>query len=370
MTESQLEIQIIGALTAAACALPGVFLVLRRMAMLTDAISHAILLGIVLAFFVVENLNSPLLIVGAALAGLLTVSLVEALERTGRVREDAATGIVFPLLFGLGVILISRYAGNVHLDLDAVLLGELAYAPFNRLEIGGVDLGPQALWVMLALILLNGLLILLLYKELKLATFDPALAATLGLMPGLVHYLLMASVSVTTVGAFQTAGAILVVAFIVGPPATAYLLTNRLGTMLLLSMAIGAVAAVTGYWLAYLIDSSIAGAMAVMIGLLFLVALLLSPEQGVIAGIRRRGRQAREFTQTMLVIHLFQHEGRPEASRENRVSHLSEHLRWTPELAQRVVALAERNGLVRSEAGTLSLTDRGRSRAREGIAGT
>jgi manganese/zinc/iron transport system permease protein len=184
MTSSQLEIQIIGALTAAACALPGVFLILRRMAMLTDAIGHAILLGIVLAFFVVSNLSSPLLIVGAALAGLLTVSLVEALERTGRVREDAATGITFPLLFGLGVILISRYAGNVHLDVDAVLLGELAYAPFNRVELFGADLGPQALWVMLALLVMNGALVSLLYKELRSAPSTPAWRRPSGWRPG------------------------------------------------------------------------------------------------------------------------------------------------------------------------------------------
>ncbi|MEA2510996.1 MAG: manganese/zinc/iron transport system permease protein, partial [Thermomicrobiales bacterium] len=130
MTDSQIEIQLIAAVTAAACALPGVFLVLRRMAMMSDAISHSILLGIVLAFFATENLNSPLLVVGAALTGVATVSLVEVLNRTGLVREDAAIGLVFPLLFSVGVILVSRYAGSVHLDIDAVLLGELAFAPF------------------------------------------------------------------------------------------------------------------------------------------------------------------------------------------------------------------------------------------------
>ena len=370
MTSSQLEIQIIGALTAAACALPGVFLILRRMAMLTDAIGHAILLGIVLAFFVVSNLSSPLLIVGAALAGLLTVSLVEGLERTGRIREDAATGITFPLLFGLGVILISRYAGNVHLDVDAVLLGELAYAPFNRVELFGADLGPQALWVMLALLAMNGALISLLYKELKIGTFDAGLAATLGLAPGLVHYLLMASVSMTTVGAFQTAGAILIVSFIVGPPATAYLLTDKLHVMLLLATGIGAVSAVAGYWLAYLLDASIAGSMAVMIGLVFLGAVLLAPEQGVIAGVRRRASQAREFAETMLVIHLFNHEHSAEESRENRVVHLNEHLRWTPEHAREVVDLAVQDGLVRLREDLLELTEAGRSRARDGMAMT
>jgi manganese/zinc/iron transport system permease protein len=368
MTQSQLDIQLIGAVTAAACAIPGVFLILRRMAMLTDAIGHAVLFGIVVAFFAVENLNSPLLIVGAALAGLLTVSLVELLERSGRVRADAATGIVFPLLFGIGVIAVSKYAESVHLDVDAVLLGELAFAPFSRLEIGGTDLGPQALWVMLAVLTLNVIFVTLFYKELKLATFDSALAATLGFAPGLVHYLLMTSVSITTVGAFQAAGAVLIVAFIVGPPATAFLLTRNLGRMLVLAVSIGAGSAVLGYWVAYLIDSSIAGAMAMTIGAVFLVTLLLSPDQGVVASARRRLRQRWEFAQTMLVIHLFQHEGLPEEAVENRREHLHEHLQWTEERARDVVARAERSGLITASNGSLHLTPTGRARAREGIA--
>jgi len=368
VTQSQLDIQLIGAVTAMACALPGVFLILRRMAMLTDAIGHAILFGIVVAFFAVENLNSPLLIVGAALAGLLTVSLVELLERTGRVRSDAATGIVFPLLFGIGVILVSKYADSVHLDTDSVLLGEIAFAPFTRFELAGVDIGPQALWVMLAILALNAIFVTLFYKELKIATFDSALATTLGLMPATVHYLLMTSVSITTVGAFQTAGAVLIVAFIVGPPATAFLLTRNLGWMLVLAMGIGAFSAVLGYWVAYAIDSSIAGSMAVTIGFVFLMAMLFSPDQGVLASARRRVRQKWEFAQTMLVIHLFNHEGLPEAEVENRAAHLHEHLHWNAERLREVVSRAERSGLVVEKNGLLDLTDAGRNRAAESIA--
>jgi manganese/zinc/iron transport system permease protein len=368
MTQSQLDIQLIGAVTAMACAIPGVFLILRRMAMLTDAIGHAILFGIVVAFFAVENLNSPLLIVGAALAGLLTVSLVELLERTGRVRSDAATGIVFPLLFGIGVILVSKYAESVHLDTDSVLLGEIAFAPFTRLEVGGVDLGPQALWVMLAILALNTIFVTLFYKELKIATFDSALASTLGLMPGLVHYLLMTSVSITTVGAFQTAGAVLIVAFIVGPPSTAFLLTRNLARMLVLAVAIGAISAVLGYWMAYLIDTSIAGAMAMTIGVVFVLALLFSPDQGVLASARRRVRQRWEFAQTMLVIHLFTHAGLPEETVENRAADLHEHLHWSPERVAEVIERARRGGLITERNGLLDLTDRGRARAADGIA--
>ena len=140
---ASLEIQLIAIVVAVACALPGVFLVLRQMAMLSDAISHAILPGIVLVFFLTEDLGSPFLILGAAAAGVLTVALVELLRKTGLLKEDAAIGIVFPALFSVGVVLIAQYAGDVHLDVDAVLLGELAFAPFDRISLGDLDLGPK-----------------------------------------------------------------------------------------------------------------------------------------------------------------------------------------------------------------------------------
>ncbi|MCB0293484.1 MAG: metal ABC transporter permease, partial [Calditrichaeota bacterium] len=135
MNSAQLEIQLIASIVAVACALPGVYLVLRRMAMMSDAISHTVLLGIVIAFFITKSITSPLLLIGAALMGVVTVSLVELLNRTKLVREDAAIGLVFPAIFSIAVILISRFAGDVHLDTDAVLLGELAFAPFNRLRL-------------------------------------------------------------------------------------------------------------------------------------------------------------------------------------------------------------------------------------------
>ena len=162
----EVEIQLVASVVAVACALPGVFLVLRRMALMSDAISHSILLGIVLAFFVVEDLASPFLIAAAAATGLVTVGLVELLNGTRLVRQDAAIGLVFPALFSVGVILIARHAGNVHLDVDAVLLGELVFAPFERFEVGHHDLGPRSLWVMSGILLLNALFLLcLLYTS-------------------------------------------------------------------------------------------------------------------------------------------------------------------------------------------------------------
>ena len=365
MTTPQLEIQAIAAVVAAACALPGVFLVLRRMALISDAVSHALLPGIVLAFFVVEDLTSPLLVVGAASTGLVTVVLVELLKRTELVREDAAIGLVFPVLFSIGVILITRFADDVHLDVDAVLLGELAFAPFDRLVLAGYDLGPSALWLMGSILALNAAFIALLYKELKLATFDAALATALGLSPALVHYALMALVSVTAVGAFDAVGSVLVVALMIAPPAAAYLLTDRLPVMLALSTLIGVVSAVAGYWLAHWLDVSIAGSMAVAAGVAFALAFLLAPGRGLLALGRRRLRQRWEFAQGALAIHLMQHEGGPEAAEESRLEHLERHLRWDPEFAARVVRGAQRRGLVERVDGALALTDSGRAVARQ-----
>lgn len=367
MNSAQIEIQLIAAVVAVACALPGVFLVLRRMSMMADAISHTVLLGIVLVFFITRDLNSPLLILGATATGVLTVSLVELLSRTRLVKEDAAIGLIFPALFSLAIILISRFAGDVHLDTDAVLLGELAFAPFERLEIGGVDLGPQALWVMLGVLALTLVFITLFYKELKLATFDAGLAAALGFSPALIHYGLMSVVSVTAVGAFEAVGAVLVVALMVGPAAAAYLLTDRLDRMLLYSALIGVASAIGGYWVAHWLDASIAGSMATMVGVLFVLVWLLAPERGLLAQAQRRNRQRLTFAQTMLAIHLSNHEGKPEASQENRLDDLHSHLHWSASFTQQVLRQAERDGLVARSGELLGLTEQGRQLAQQAI---
>jgi len=368
VTSGQIEIQLIAVVVAVACALPGTFLVLRRLALVSDAISHSILLGIVLGFFVVGNVNSPVLLLGAALVGLATVVLVQVLERTGLVKEDAAIGLVFPALFSIGVILISRYADGVHLDIDAVLLGELAFAPFDRLEFWGWDWGPVSLVVMSAILAVNVAAITLFWKELKLSTFDPALAIALGFTPALVQYALMGLVSLTAVGAFDAVGSILVVALMIAPPAAAYLLTDSLPRLLVLAAAIGAASAIGGYWLAYALDASIAGAMATMTGVAFALAWLFAPGRGLVAAARRRARQKLEFAQTMLAIHLANHEGRPEAVEESRVDHLDRHLRWDADFALRIVRLAERRGLVASDGLRLSLTQAGRELAADALA--
>lgn len=367
MSGEQIEIQLIASLVAVACAIPGVFLVLRRMAMMSDAISHAILLGIVLGFFAVHDISSPILIIGAALSGVLTVSLVELLNRTRLVKQDASIGLVFPILFSIGVILLSRYAWSVHLDVHAVLLGELAFAPFDRLIVFGADIGPKSLYVIGSILVLNLVFITLFYKELKLATFDAGLAAALGFAPGVIHYGLMGLVSVTAVGAFDAVGSILVVALMIAPPAAAYLLTDSLTKMIILSSLIGIISAVSGFWLAIYLDANIAGSMASMAGVIFLVVFLLAPERGLVAISRRRARQKWEFACRVLAIHLLHHEGSPEEKRESQVQHLEENLRWSSKFAGGVVQHALNRGILLLKSGNLKLTEAGREYAKESV---
>lgn len=341
------EIQLIAIIVAIACALPGVFLVLRSMAMMSDAITHTILLGIVLAFFVTHDLNSPLLIVGAALMGVVTVWLTELLTKSRLVAEDSAIGLVFPLLFAIAIILISRYAGSVHLDTDSVLLGELAFAPFDRLIVFNRDIGARSIYTAGLMLVINGVFISLFFKELKLASFDSLLAAVLGFSPVLIHYGLMTLVSLTAVVSFEAVGSILVVAFMVGPPITAYLLTYDLKRMILLSAGFGALSGVIGYQVAALLDVSIAGSMAVTVGVLFMVVLIFAPERGLISITKRKRRQKQEFVEYALLIHVCNHEDKGDADVENALETITEHLNWNEEQLNRVLKpLRDRDQLV------------------------
>jgi manganese/zinc/iron transport system permease protein len=356
---ADLEIILVAVVAAAACAVPGVFLVLRSTAMLSDAISHAILPGIAIGFFLTHDLNSPLLVIGAALTGLLTVVLVEIVLSTRLVREDAAIGLVFPFLFSIGIILITRYASDIHLDVDVVLLGELAFVPFDRLIIGGVDLGPRAFAMMAGVLILNIAFVGLFFKELKLSTFDAGLAFTLGFAPAVLHYVLMGLVSLTAVAAFDAVGSILVVALFAGPPVTAHLLTDRLKSLMAISVGIGAGSAVIGYLAAAYFDISIAGAIASTVGVIFGLTVLLAPNHGLVAAARRRQKQRWEFAVRMLAIHLLQHHNTPDAERECREAHLSEHLRWDEGFAREVVQRAVEKGFVVRREKLLHLTPEG-----------
>ncbi len=359
-----MEILIIAVIIAATCAIPGVFLILRRMSLISDAISHSVLFGIVIVFFLVKSLHSPLLIAGAVLTGILTVFLSEMLLKTRLLKEDASIGLVFPALFSIGVILISMYAGNIHLDTDAVLMGEIALAPFDRFIIAGVDLGSVSAWLMGGIGILNILFVAVFYKELKISTFDAGLAAALGFAPGLLHYALMITVSITAVGAFDTVGSILVVAFMIAPGASAYLLTDRLWLMVVLSMAIGMISAVIGVLLAFALDTSIAGTMASVTGIIFMITFLFAPQYGIIAKIILQRERKWVFAAYMLAVHLYYHEDTELESEESDISHLTGHLGWNQKYSLRVLATGQKEGIFTRENSRLILTDLGRATAR------
>lgn len=284
-----------GTLAAGSCALVGCFLVLRRMAMLGDAISHAVLPGIVIAFLVSHSRATVPMLLGASAFGLATAVITEWLHRTGRLQQDASIGVTFTWLFAVGVILVSQFTGQVDLDQECVLYGEIAYVPWDVWTLdSGRSIGPRAVWILGAAFVANAVWIGLAYKELKLCAFDPELAASLGIPVAGFHYALMAATSVTTVTAFESVGAILVVAMLVGPAATAYLLTDRLSRMLAVSLGIGALSAVLGYLLARQLDCSIAGAMTAVIGACFALAFLFSPRDGVVTRALRLRRLTEE----------------------------------------------------------------------------
>ncbi|MCP1307544.1 metal ABC transporter permease [Paenibacillus tyrfis] len=279
------------ALVACSCSLLGCFLVLRKMAMIGDAISHSVLPGIVLAFLFSGSRDSLWMMLGASVIGLVTVFLIQWFHQNG-VQSDASIGVVFTALFAAGVVLVSLYTRQVDLDLDCVLYGEIIHVPWETVEWNGIDIGPKAVWGLGIVLTLSALIIGLFYKQFKICAFDPAMAAAVGIPVALFHYLLMGLVSMTTVASFESVGAILVVGMLVVPAATAYLLTEKLSRMILYSMGVGILSAVFGYLAAVLLDASIAGCMIVAAGVLFILALLFSPTHGVVWRKFRRKQAA------------------------------------------------------------------------------
>lgn len=303
-----ISILTIAILTAISTSILGVFLVIRKMSMMTDAISHTVLLGIVFGFMIVSDLNSPILIISATLMGVLTTYLIELLVKSKKTTEDAATGVVFPLLFSIAVIIISLSFRDVHLDVDAVLLGNLEFSIFDQFIVGGKAIGPKSLYIMLFVLILNITLVSIFYKELKIVSFDSALATVVGISPVIIHYGLMFLVSLTSVTAFNAVGSILVIAMMVGPAATALLFTNDLFKTLVTAVGIGIFNAVVGYFAALYFDVVISGSIATVTFLTFFFVFMFNYKNGVIAKIIRRHQQKIDFSILALLLHIKNHE--------------------------------------------------------------
>ncbi len=289
-----LTIILTAGLVATAAGLLGPFLVLRRIALMSDAVSHAVLPGIVLVYLLLGT-RAPLpVIVGAAVFAIICVLAIEALRSTGLVKSDAAIALVFPALFALGVLGVTQYASGVHLDLDSTIYGEIAFAPFQTVTIGGLEIA-RSIILLGAVALANLALVTLLWKEYKATTFDPEFSRTIGISPALLSRLLLIAVAITAVTAFESVGAILVVTMLIVPAAAAYLLADRLWAMVVVTVAVGWVSALGGHTAATAVDASIAGAMGLVAAVCFAVALVASPRYGLLARAVQRRRRRRDL---------------------------------------------------------------------------
>ena len=280
-------------LAAMACALPGNFLILRRQAMVGDAIAHVVLPGIVVAFLLTGRVSTWPMLLGAAGAAVLAVVLIEAVRRAGRVEPGAAMGIVFTAMFAGGVLLLEASdTSGVHLDVEHALMGNLESliwldatgwgALLDPVALAGL---PEELPRLAGVLVVNALLLRLAWRPLVLATFDEGHARALGLpVRGLALGLVLAS-ALGAVAAFGAVGAILVIAMFVCPPAAARLMTDRLGPQVAWSMAFAALSAVGGVilagygpgWLGASGSVSAAGMVAVLAGLILAMAAMAGP---------------------------------------------------------------------------------------------
>ena len=348
--------------TAMACAILSPFLVLRKLSMVSDAISHSVLLGIVIAFFIVKDVGSPFLIVGAATFGVITVFAVELLSGTGLVKNDDAVGIVFPMFFALAVVLITKFARNVHLDTDVVLMGEVIIAPLNRIEFMGIDL-PKAFVQMGILLVINLLFVIIFFKELKVTTFDRGFATLAGFSSAALFYALMTLSSFTAVTAFDAVGAILVVSFLITPGAAAYLISKDLKVMIAISVGYAVINSIIGYVFSLLMNVSMSGMTAAAAGVTFLLTFLFNRE-GLITAIFIRLQKKSELKLGLFLNHIGNHSGKKEESEELGLGSIKNHLKWKQAEVDKIAGRLIKKGFIRIDIdkNIYDLTERGREK--------
>ena len=287
MSIDELWILLTAILVGLSCSMVGTFLVLRRLSMLGDAISHSVLFGLVVAALLTGGRAPWAMFLGALSVGLLTAFLTNFLNTKVRLQEDASIGVTFTWLFALGVILVSLFAGKIDIDQECVLFGELAFLPFTTFQIFGVDIGPQGFYLIAIVTVINAIVLTLGFQRFSMLSFDPLLAKTLGSRTQIWHYILMALTSLTTVGSFDAVGAILVVALLVIPPNTAYLFARSVREMMLLSSLFATVSAAGGFFLASAVDSSISASIVIVAGSILILAIVIRK----ISDMRARGGQ-------------------------------------------------------------------------------
>ena len=349
----------ISILCNAACAILGCYLVLRRMSLLGDAISHSVLPGLAIAFLLTGKTYGLPMVLGAMALGMLTSFLTQSLHSLGKVSEDASMGVVFTSLFAAGVIMLQYWASHAHIDASCVLFGLIEAAWDTTVPLFGWQV-PRTLLALVPMLVAVVAFVAVFWKELKVVAFDPALAAAMGFRVPLVHYLLMAMVAAVTVSSFEAVGSILVVAMLIVPAATAALMTERLWSMILWSVLFGAVAATFGYLAAASLNTNVAGMTAVVAGIQFGGAVILAPRTGLVSKWLRQWSLAVRIAAEDVIGRLFREEERrrpqlaaapaPRTFREGLIDVLA---RWQ----------LSRRGLVTSQGDGLALTDAGRAAA-------
>lgn len=346
----------IGILCSVPCAILGCYLVLRRMSMLGDAISHAVLPGLAVAFLLTGSLTGWGMAIGAGVLGMMTAFLTHGIHKLANVSEDASMGVVFTSLFAIGVILITRVASQADLDPGCVLYGLIEFAPLDTIPVFGREV-PRTVQTLGPTLLIALTFVALFWKELKIVSFDPALAAAMGIRVALIHYLLMAMVAGVTVASFEAVGSILVIAMLIVPAATAHLLSDRLVGMMSWSVVVAVLSTLLGYYGAVRLNTSVAGMMAVAAGCLFAFAVFLAPRHGIVAQALRRLALALRIAREDILAELYKHEESQSAARPSLAS--PGYLRWVARLQLRKSAKIEWH------ASALRLTPTGRAEARE-----
>ena len=336
------------ALVGVACGVLGCFVVLRRMALIGDALSHAVLPGVVIAFMLTRNAGVIGLLTGAMLAGLATAVLINLVSRFSRTKEDSSIGIVFTAFFALGIVLISALPRGLHFDLKCFLFGD------------PLAVGPADLWMMAIIAPAVVLLVVLLYHPLKLSSFDPVVAAAMGLPVVLLHYLLMGMLSATVVAGLKTTGVILVVAMVITPASAAYQLTNRFWLMLSLAGLFGALSAGIGMSVAFVTNAPTGPAMVIVAAILFTMAVLLSPSHGVVFDRIRRYRLSRHIQGEDVLKALYR---LTESGRPCSVQAVAQDASMSPPRVNRMLETLRTQGLVAADQMSLGLTPSGEARA-------
>ncbi len=277
---ASLQIALIAITVACNGALIGSLLFLKRRSLVADTVAHSVLLGFVLGFFITQSLNSPWLLLSASLSGLLCLAASEYFSSLAFVKIDAAQVLLLSFFFALALAAINLFGEKVHLDSDAVMLGELAFAPFQRISFSFFGLYavslPKALFIGLSVLFLNILFIALLYKQLVSVLFDTVFAVQAGLSPRVFQYALVFLATLTAISAFDAVGTLLALSFFAVPPATAFFFARSLKSLLILATLFAVFSSMAGYGLAALGDFSIAGSIGSAMGLLFVFTLLSS----------------------------------------------------------------------------------------------